>query len=64
MADEQVFRLSKKAWRLLGIAVVVGLILLSLLVEVCDSEKTQICDTQSGKCEFSSSCRPLLFDIF
>jgi len=39
------------------------LLVASLVIESCDSEKVEICDTTTGECHFESSCRPLLFDL-
>jgi hypothetical protein len=55
---------SVRAWILYSFAIIVILLIISLVVESCDSEKIEICDTATGECALESSCRPLLFDLF
>jgi|GEM_PF-4827805 len=38
-------------------------IVAGMVIESCDSEKIEVCDTTTGECHFESSCRPLLFDL-
>jgi hypothetical protein len=46
---------------LLGVLLV--LLVLSFVIESCDTEKVEICDTTTGDCGLESTCRPLIFDI-
>ncbi|HEY0011018.1 MAG TPA: hypothetical protein VGB97_03900 [Candidatus Paceibacterota bacterium] len=39
------------------------LIALGFIIESCDTEKVEICDTTTGQCDFVSSCRPLIFGL-
>jgi hypothetical protein len=45
------------------IAAILIALVLSVVIESCDTEKVEICDTTTGDCDFESTCRPLLFDI-
>jgi hypothetical protein len=45
------------------IALAAILLLLSFIIESCDTEKVEICDTTTGDCSQESTCRPLIFDI-
>ena len=55
--------MSAKARLLFALLFVGVLFILSLVIESCDTEKVQICDTTTGECDFESACRPLLLDI-
>ncbi|HEY4489047.1 MAG TPA: hypothetical protein VJA87_01040 [Candidatus Paceibacterota bacterium] len=45
------------------LAALLVLIGAGLVIESCDTEKVEVCDTTTGECRFESSCRPLLFDL-
>lgn len=45
-----------------ALALLLGLFVLSLVIESCDTEKVEICDTTTGKCALESTCRPLLVE--
>ena len=61
--DQTSPRLSIPSW-LLYPSITLGVILLSgLIIESCDTEKIQVCDTTTGACKLESSCRPLLFEF-
>ena len=45
------------------LAALLVLLVLSFVVESCDTEKVEICDTTTGDCDLESTCRPLIVDL-